>query len=70
MCNLAEGIEEKAEARGEVRGMELGIKALIETCRELNITREEILLKIVEKFSLSEREAEEYLLLHWNVESV
>ena len=62
MCNLAEGIEEKAEARGEARG---GIKSLIETCEELNVSREDVALKLIKKFALSEEEAEEQLLLYW-----
>ena len=40
-------------------GLEQGINALISTCRELGVSNEEIIAKLMEKFSLTEDEATE-----------
>ena len=40
-------------------GLEQGIIALISTCRELCVSNEEIIAKLMEKFSLTEDEAKE-----------
>ena len=44
---------------GKKSGLEQGINALISTCRELGVSNEEIIAKIMEKFSLTEDEATE-----------
>ncbi len=62
MCNLSEAIEE----RGIEKGMEAGVRALIETCMEFNASREDTLLRIVQKFSMTKENAERYLNQYWN----
>lgn len=44
---------------------EYGVKAVIETCKEVGLKREETLYKIENKFELSKEDAEEYLLKYW-----
>ena len=44
---------------GRKSGLEQGINALISTCRELCVSNEEIIAKLMEKFSLTEDEAKE-----------
>jgi len=51
-----EGLEQGLE-----EGLEQGRKAMVETLRELNLSEEEILIKLKEKFLLSRKEAEKYL---------
>lgn len=46
---------------GREEGREEGIQALISTLREMNAPEAVILQKLVEKFRLSEKEAENYL---------
>lgn len=46
-------------------GLEQGIKALIETCKELAISKSDTLSRIVEKFNLSKDDAEKILTKYW-----
>lgn len=46
-------------------GREEGIKALIETCRELDVSREYTFTKIIEKFSFTPQKAEQYINDYW-----
>ena len=47
------------------QGMQQGIKALVETCQELGVSQNEITLRLMKKFSLSEPEACEYTKKYW-----
>lgn len=58
------GLEQGME-RGMERGMEQGIQALIETCREVGVSREDTQRKVMQKFSLPEDKAENYLKRCW-----
>lgn len=63
-----EGIEEGFEQgieEGIEQGIEQGIAALIETCRELEVSKEDTLQKVIEKFSLPEEKAVHYLEEQW-----
>ena len=55
-----EGIEE-----GRKEGRSEGIKILLETYRELGLSREEAAAKLKEKFHLSEEDTEEYSIRYW-----
>ena len=57
MCNLSDLIEEK--------GIEKGIQALVETLKELGLSKENVHCKIMEKFLLSEEAAQEYVEKYW-----
>lgn len=50
---------------GKARGIESGIKSTVEVCKECDIPKETIIIKIAEKYSLTEEEAaakvEQYL---------
>ena len=50
---------------GIQKGIEQGIKALIETCEEVQISKEDTMQKIMEKFKLEKSQAEEYLQKYW-----
>ena len=50
---------EQGLVQGLEQGLEQGINALISTCRELGVSNEEIIAKLMEKFSLTEDEAKE-----------
>lgn len=54
---------EREEGREE--GMEQGLKALISTCKELQVSYEATSDKVREKFSLSDGEVEKNMRLYW-----
>lgn len=51
--------------RGEEIGKEIGIRALVETCQELGMLREETQEKVEMKFALTEAAAKEYMEKYW-----
>ena len=55
----AEG-EARGRAEGEARGRILGT---IETCRDLGFSNADIIKRLMEKFGLSQNEAEAYVLV-------
>ena len=61
MCNLADGIEEK----GIRKGIEQGIRVLIETYKELGLSRNETILKVADKFTISQEDSEKYVEMYW-----
>ena len=61
MCGAIAGLIEEGKLEGKLEG----IKALIEMCEEFNISKEETLGRIKNKFSLSEEEAENYMEDYW-----
>lgn len=52
---------DRAENRGIQKGIQQGIVALVESLKELGQTNEVIVNKLVEKFGLSEIEAQKYI---------
>ncbi len=61
MCGAIAGLIEE----GKIEGRLEGIKALIETCEEFNVSKEDTLERIKDKFSLSKENAETYLEKYW-----
>ncbi len=59
--------EERQEAREEGReeGRIEGIKAYIELCQEMGLSKEQVFHKIQEKLNLTEETAEEALEKYW-----
>lgn len=64
-----EGIEmnilEIGIQEGERRGREQGIQAVVEVCKSLDVSKEETIVKIMEKFSISKDEAENNMQKYW-----
>lgn len=52
-------------SKGLERGRLEGVQALIETCQELHVSREETLTRIIQKFGLPEDKAKEYMEQFW-----
>ena len=50
---------------GIEQGIEKGIEALITTCKELNVSKEDTLDKVIQKFSVKSEEAEKYMEVYW-----
>lgn len=46
-------------------GRKIGMKALIETCRDLEVSKEETADRVSAKFCISEEEAIEYVKEFW-----
>ena len=61
MCKIIEELVEEGIQKGRLEGRLEGIKALIEVCRELGQTDEQILEKVSIKYHLSKREAAKYV---------
>ena len=57
MCNLSEVVEE----RGMKKGVEQGIRGLVDILREMGTPKEIIIDKIMEKFALTEAQAEKFV---------
>lgn len=47
-------------------GMEQGVRAMIDTCKEFECSRDTTLQKLVEKIPLSEERAREYMEKYWD----
>ena len=65
MCNLSDVVEERGIEQGMERGIkqgiERGITGLVEVLREMGIPSEDIVEKIMKKFSLTEKKAREFV---------
>ena len=56
--------EKRGMKLGEERGRKAGIRAFVETCKELGIPEQEMEEKLQDKFDLSEQEAKSYIEKH------
>lgn len=65
MTVLGEMIWNDGMAQGVERGVAQGVKALVETCKELGLSKEDTLARTENKFDLKNEDAEEYLLKYW-----
>lgn len=65
MGGLGEAIERKGIEQGLQQGLQQGLCALIETCRELGVSRENTRNKIEGKFGLDSQKAEECMVRYW-----
>lgn len=63
---ITEKIREEFSKEWEQKGMQKGILALIETCKELLLTREETCQKLISKFGLEPQEAKIYMNQYWS----
>ena len=63
-------IRNEGRAEGREEGKEIGIKAIIEMCREFEISKEETIHKIMEKFSVSKEQAEGYYIKYLQNEAI
>ena len=62
MCNLGEGLAERHEAHGEKIGEQ---KGLVETYQEFARSKDETIKKVMDKFQVSNEEAEEIVKKYW-----
>ena len=62
MCNYSDYVEQIGIERGIRTGFQ---KGLIETCKELGVSRNTTLSKLITKFTLTETAAEEILSKYW-----
>ena len=60
MCNVSQGIKEKAYNQGIAEGIEIGVHALINTCKNLNLSQEDTIECIMKEFSLTKEAALKY----------
>lgn len=79
-CDMCDALYElfedelkEREARGITQGIAQGIaqgeaKSLIETCAEFGVTRDDILKRLINKLSLSQEAAENYMQKYWRAQ--
>ena len=68
MSNVLDFREARGRAEGEARGRTEGeasgrILGTVETCRDLGFSNADIIKRLIEKFGLSQNEAEAYVLV-------
>lgn len=66
--NMCKGLEELLEGKhqeGINLGIEQGIRALIESYREIGVDKEATLAKVLQKFEITEEKACEYIEKYW-----
>ena len=56
-----EFLKEESWKEGHMAGLETGIRGVINTCKGFHLSKEEIVRRRQEEFSLSEGEAEQYV---------
>lgn len=61
MCNLSEVVEERGIKKGMEQGIEQGIRGLVDILRDMGTPKEIIIDRIMEKFALTEAQAEKFV---------
>ena len=61
MCNLSDVVVERGIELGMQQGMQRGIKGLVDILSEMGTSKEVIVQKIMEKFSMTEEKAREFV---------
>lgn len=62
--NMCKGLEDMMTEKLE-EGLEQGIKAFVEVCQELQVTKEETIAKLCDKFTLTQERAEKIVQSYW-----
>lgn len=61
MCNLSDGVE----AIGFERGLEQGLEAIVETCKDFGSSFIDTVGRVASKFNMTQQEAEETVRKYW-----
>ena len=61
MCNLSDVVVERGIELGMQQGMQMGIKGLVDILSDMGTPKEVIVQKIMEKFSMTEEKAREFV---------
>lgn len=64
-CSLLDYIEQKGMNQGISQGISQGIQALVETCHELGQGYDSTRNRLMDKFSLTESQAQAEMDKHW-----
>ena len=65
MCKAIQEMYDDGVKDGIQKGVERGIAAVIRTCRNLNVSKEDTLNNIQREYELSKEDAEKYLETYW-----
>ena len=65
MCKAIKEMLEDERQEGREEGRQVGLQALIETCQELGMTKEQATDKVVQKFNIPKEKAAEYMCKYW-----
>ena len=66
MCEAIRGMIEDGRIEGVKQGLEQGLGALVEVCRELGLSKEDVVSRAMGKFSLPVDETEDLIYRYWN----
>lgn len=66
MCEAIRGMIEDGRIEGVKQGLEQGLGALVEVCRELGLLKEDVVSRAMGKFSLPVDETEDLIDRYWN----
>ncbi len=58
-------VRDEGRMEGRIEGELKGVQALIETCQDLGLSKEETGTRVRQKFTLSETEISQYMELYW-----
>ena len=62
MCKALEKLMNECEEKGKIEGQ---IQGIVLTCRKFKISQEETFKNLIEEFSFSEEEANNYMKKYW-----
>lgn len=68
MCRAMDELRRDWFSEGREEGREEGIRVLITTCRELEVSYESVEKKLKEKYELNDTESQNYMDLYWSAE--
>ena len=69
MTKVAQLIFNDGVAEGIQQGIQQGIRVLAETCREFGISREEAVMRVMQKFEISQEKAKTCIDQYWGEEN-
>ena len=65
MRNAVDELIEDGRQEGISQGLSRGILVLIDTCKELGISKEDTMTRVSQKFSCTDDESREYMAMYW-----
>lgn len=65
MSNAVDELIEDGRQEGISQGLSRGILVLIETCKELGISKEDTMTRVSQKFSCTDDESRKYMAMYW-----
>ena len=68
LAGMEQGMEKGMKCgmeQGVKQGVEQGIRALIEVCKDIGVSKEETMARVLDNFSIPGEDAQEYIKRYW-----